>query len=238
MAHLLLVLVAEKTYPDGTYAALFRDRNNRCLQVLWREEGRSDVLVPLPGVNQVELIRIDGRRRQLDAAGQGLTLTVGPDPLILFYDGPEAVLAADLEKPAAEVIVTLNSAESVEAIVPPLWKVEKEIEKPRVKFSLAVPDESTACEADLIFSPRDGPGRSSGEFSLRPAVAGRLAVRIFPEPVTKDTPAGVRLSLANNGSQPQSVKWEAPVTESLSLKQGHFGAPSAPDADIWAQDGL
>ena len=60
--------VEEKQYPGGISAFLFRDRDDRSLQVLWKSKGRQDVFVPLPGVKQVQVIRMDGRRRQIRVA--------------------------------------------------------------------------------------------------------------------------------------------------------------------------
>lgn len=78
--------VEEKTYGDDVHTFLFRDRDGRCLQVLWKDKDRSDVQVPLVGVGVVRVIHIDGRSTNLDAAGKGVTLNVTTDPLLLLYD--------------------------------------------------------------------------------------------------------------------------------------------------------
>ncbi len=79
--------VAQKTYEGGVSAFLFRDRDNRCLQVLWKDKGRADIFLPMPGAGKVTLIDIDGRRSELDARGKGLTLTSMEDPVLLLYEG-------------------------------------------------------------------------------------------------------------------------------------------------------
>ncbi|MBE3123962.1 MAG: hypothetical protein IMZ65_04090, partial [Planctomycetes bacterium] len=91
--------VAQKVYGADTYAFLFRDRDGHCLQVLWKEKGREDVLVPLPGAGKVTLVGIDGRRSELEAGGKGLTLTVAEDPVLLLYESKEAPLPERLGTP-------------------------------------------------------------------------------------------------------------------------------------------
>src|SRR5581483_5881122 len=98
---------------------------------------RQDVFVPLPGVKQVQVMRLDGSRRTLDAAGQGLTLGATEDPLLLLYDGA-APLAPALSAPAAALrspprtvarreATTLTmtlanaSAGELDLIAPPFW---------------------------------------------------------------------------------------------------------------------
>jgi hypothetical protein len=101
--------VEEKTYGEDIHAFLFRDRDGRCLQVLWKDRGRQDVQVPLAGVGAVRVIYIDGRETQLDAAGEGVTLSITPDPLLLLYE-KGAGLADQLAAPAARFVDPPSSA--------------------------------------------------------------------------------------------------------------------------------
>ncbi len=94
----------EKQYASGVSAFLFRDKDDRNLQVLWTDKGRQDVFVPLQGVHDVQVVRIDGGRRTLDAEGKGVTLSATEDPLLLLYEGGEKTLAKELG--AARRLVT------------------------------------------------------------------------------------------------------------------------------------
>lgn len=78
--------VEEQTYDDDVHAFLFRDRDGKCLQVLWKDKDEKDMQVPLAGVGAVRVIHIDGRSTHHDAAGVGVTLNVTTDPLLLLYD--------------------------------------------------------------------------------------------------------------------------------------------------------
>ena len=95
--------VAQKSYEGGTSAFLFRDRDNRCLEVLWKDKGRADILLPMPSAGKVTLIDIDGRRSELDARGKGLTLTVTEDPVLLLYESGAGQLPDRLEAPQVEI---------------------------------------------------------------------------------------------------------------------------------------
>ena len=97
--------------------------------------GRVDVSVPLPGVKEVQVIRIDGSRRALNAGSKALTLTIGEDPLLLLYDCGESTLPPSLDAPLATLetprgqtntfTVRLSGAggSGIDLIAPPFWTV-------------------------------------------------------------------------------------------------------------------
>jgi len=178
-----------KHYPEGISAFLFRDRDEHSLQVLWKSKGRQDVFVPLPGVKQVQVIRVDGRRRTLDAGGKGITLSMTEDPLLLLYDGGGAALAQALGTPAATLqappavarhgsatlTVVLNNAmpEGLGVVAPSFWKVQKvpatpgDGGQPSVRFILTAPPASSIREADLLVTLDDARGNRQGELYTR-----------------------------------------------------------------------
>jgi hypothetical protein len=180
----------EKQYPDGISAFLFRDAAGRTLQVLWKSKGRQDVLVPLPGVKEVQVVRTDGRHRSLDAGGKGITLSITEDPLLLLYEGDEVQLAKELGIPAATLqslpqtrsrrgsttlTVALNSgsADELDLIAPPFWAVKKEQlpgengSPPAVHFTLTAPEASSVREADLIVTLGGANRNPQGELYYR-----------------------------------------------------------------------
>ena len=182
--------VEEKQYAGGVHAFLFRDRDGRALQVLWRDKGRQDVLVPLPGVKQVQVIRMDGGRRAIDAAGEGVALSVTEDPLLLLYDGGPAALAETLGTPGAALesppptaarrgstplTVALHGAspDELDLIAPPFWTVKKEQTAPdnsgraSVRFTLTPPAATSARELDLIVTLGGAKGTRRGELYYR-----------------------------------------------------------------------
>ncbi|HSJ04242.1 MAG TPA: hypothetical protein VK956_17380, partial [Verrucomicrobium sp.] len=112
--------ITEQLYEGGIRAMLFRDRDGQTLQVLWKDKGRQDVGVPLPGLKgsgsgkgNVEVIGIDGTRRVYDAADGAVTLTVSEDPLLVLYQGDAAAsdkLPATLSAPQATVEARLSAS--------------------------------------------------------------------------------------------------------------------------------
>jgi hypothetical protein len=201
--------VAQKTYEGGASAFLFRDRDGRCLQVLWKDKGRADVLLPLPGVGKVTLIAIDGRRSELDAGGKGLTLTVTEDPVLLLYEGGGGQLPDRLGAPAAQVAsvpdgvikggsATLTVAlhgvteQDVELVGPAFWTIQRTAATKdaagadRATFTINVPETSNAREGDLRVRIKGG----TGELHARVPVTGRVAVRLLPAPAVGGKPAG------------------------------------------------
>lgn len=167
--------VEEKEYPNGVRAFLFRDRDARSLQVLWSEQGRQDIGLPLAGVKEVQLVRIDGSRRVLQADSTDLTVSVGEEPLLLLYRAGGA-LAAALTPPAATLEPlpkTLSRKEPSELTVftktfpltgieldaPPSWKWASK----GLRFSVTPPASTAAREAAFTVTLTDANGLRRGE---------------------------------------------------------------------------
>jgi hypothetical protein len=248
--------VAEKVYGPDTYAFLFRDRDHHCLQVIWKETGRKDVWLALPGVGTVTAIDIDGRRSELDAGGQGLILTVNNDPLLLLYDSATAPLAdtlgdAPVQVPALPegivkggsvnlgVVVHGRSEQDVELVAPPLWTVARAPAAPvagagpgdrTFDFAVTAPETSSARAGDLIVKVKNPDGGYGGELRARVAVSGRVALRLLPSPAWGDKPAGVRLILHNYAAEKQNVAWKLALTGETPMAKGRFGTAVAPTA--------
>jgi hypothetical protein len=171
--------VEEKEYPNGVHAFLFSDRDARSLQVLWSDQGRQDVAIPLAGVTEVQVIRVDGSRRALQADSTDVTLSVGDEPLLLLYQGGGA-LAPQLAAPAVTLEAlpkTLSRKEAsalaistkafpldgIDLIAPPSWKWENK----GLGFNVTPPPGSAVREADFILTLTDAKGLRRGELYAR-----------------------------------------------------------------------
>jgi hypothetical protein len=236
--------VAEKTYPNGVYAALFRDRDGRCLQALWKEDETVDVFVPLAGAQNVRGIRIDGSTRVLEAGGKGVTLSIGPDPVLLEYESSEGALAAALDEPAAvfdgldqplvlgrpSVATFTPRGEKVSVTLrpPPLWKTDSQ----GAKFQITPPSISRVREAVLSAAVTNADGRVTGDLERRLPVSGKLSLRLLPEPAATDGEPGVRIFLTNNGATPLNAQWDAALTGERILENGAFGLPKPSDLGL------
>lgn len=238
--------VEQKQYGDDVRGFLFRDKENRQLQVLWKNKGRQDAFLPLAGVKNVQVIKIDGTHRELNADGKGVTLTIDEDPLLLLYAGTTP-LADKLEAPAASVTVpagivrgtptdlTVNlsgaTAKQVSLIAPPAWKVSKAVAGQSVKFTLTSPEVTTIREADLIVTIGDGKSKNTGELYLRPAVTGQLSAHIMPVPATDGNQGSVKLIVKNNGTASQAVTWNLGLAFQKALVDGKYDETPAPVTD-------
>jgi hypothetical protein len=236
----------DKTYSGDMHAFLFRDRDNKALQVWYKDKGREDVFLPLPGVGEVEVIRIDGSRGQLHADGKGITLSVTEDPMLLLYSGGEGKLPESLGAPALRLgattgaivrgeksgfAVALESAkpDQVSLRTPPFWKVGAETVsgdggKPVLRYTLEAPEDSTARQADCTVELKDAAGRIRGQISYRPEVTGALSARLLPVPAAPGQDSAVRLVVQNNSPEKQAVEWEVALTGEQALASGKFNA--------------
>jgi len=157
--------VEERHYPIGVQAYLFRDEQGDCLQVLWLDGKREDVLVPLPGKMDVQLVHIDGARTTLRSMAGGVSVTVSEDPILLLYHGGETTLAKALGAPAASLAAVpaaigpggasslsltgkALAAQSVQTRCPPLWQASpRQAGEDRVDVRVQAPPSTPAREA-------------------------------------------------------------------------------------------
>ncbi|MES2569648.1 MAG: glycosyl hydrolase, partial [Verrucomicrobiota bacterium] len=172
--------MAERNYPGNISAFLFRDRAGHSLQVLWKEKGRQDVFIPLKGTGAVQVIRIDGSRRKLNAGANGITLTLGEDPLLLLYESAETTLPetfgspiATLEPPREGIrrgvpaIIKVAGSGDVDLVAPPFWVVNKAPSTSGiVTFTVTPPSGSALHHADLTFILGNANGSHPGELYL------------------------------------------------------------------------
>lgn len=223
-------VVALREYEGDAIATLFRDDHQRCLLVVWRDAGRQDVFLPLPGVGAVKAIRLDGSSSTLDAQGRGLTLTLSDEPVLLKFESATVSLPERFEEPrivltecprsivkGGQVRLVFQgeglSPEFLAWEMPPRWRVRSE----PTGFIVQAPTETEAKEGRVIVRLADG----SGEFSLSIPVIGPVEVRLVPTPF-KDGVSGLSLTIRNHGTVPQSVQWKLDVPEMFTMANGSF----------------
>jgi len=230
--------VAQKQYGDDIHAFLLRDKDNQDLQIVWKDTGRKDVFVPLSGAQKVEVVKLDGTHRTLNASGKGVTLSVSEEPLLLLYDGT-APLADALADPVAsvpsvptgvvrggsvDVTVNLNGvpAESVNLVPPPFWQVTRAPAQGAVTFTATVPAVSNVREAEMTVTVGDGQSGNAGELYLRVPVIAQISTQLQPVPVAEGKPPAVKMVLKNNGTQKQDVNWTVNLPGQITLDKGSY----------------
>lgn len=238
----------DKAYDGGAHVFLFRDRDGRALRICYKDKGRRDVFMPLDGVKEVEVIRLDGSRSVLDAEGQGIALTISEEPVLLMYEGGDKTLPAKLEEAplrlaalpgpfsrARENVVEAEisgiSPDQVELKAPPFWKVARmESGGHLARFSVTVPEESAVREGDMVLLWKGKGTKPRGQLSFRNPVTGLLTMDLMPLPSGAKGGPGVKLAVHNNASQKQSLDWSLALNGEQSLRQGAFTEVSATGA--------
>jgi hypothetical protein len=244
--------VENKIYGEDVSAFLFRDRDGKSMQLWFKEKGRADVFIPLPGVNAVEVVRIDGSVRTLQAGGKGITLSVDEDPIMLLFDGSsplpeklgEAVVhvvnppASFIRGEEARVEVALGGTPADRVTLTPgstEWAVTKTEGKDSqgratAVFSFTIPEDSAASEADLTVSVKDAKGADIGQIYVRPKVAGSVTGTLLPVPATEDGVAAAKFVITNNSSRKQSLDWSMELKGQQVIVDGAMGPVEAPQA--------
>ncbi len=166
----------EKQYPGGIQSYLFANDRNQCIQALWLDDGRQDILLPLPdGTQSATLTYIDGTSQSLQNLGGGITLTVSDSPILLRYDSnAKASLPAGLEKPpfsfdgeslqakpGEPAPFTLKghprTSNPLKFLAPPLWgTVDSPATNSSGRFQIIPPPGTSAREAYLRIQETSG----------------------------------------------------------------------------------
>lgn len=236
--------VAEQMIGD-VMTMLFRDEDGRCLVVMWTDQAAQDLYLPMPGVSAVKQTLIDGRIAALDAGGNGLTLRVSSDPLLLEFEGPDMVLPDTLGEPAVMVQalpeemvkgqpgdLTFTLAEGVsvdelDLIVPPFWEVVgKELMTDRGGANIAhftvKPPRETQARAGVLHLTHRASQAPSGWLSLQVPVSGTTAAQLLPRPIDETGKAGVRIAISNLADTDQQVAWDVSLGESFRMADGRI----------------
>ena len=238
--------VREIAYDGGTSAFLFRNGTGECLQVLWNQRQPVDVAVPLKGVGAVRLVHLDGTSQDLDARGDGLTLRIGMEPVLLLYTDATGDLPQALGKPRAslpnlpaqavqggrsmiEVRIEAGMAGEPRFLAPPDWTSAKASETLQADggrlavFSLDIPADTTAREATCTVLLEEQGKPAAAELCFRLPIAASIDAMIVPLPA--DAAAGegrLQLTLSNSGAQPQAISWDVEILREIPMEDGEF----------------
>ncbi|MEZ0295841.1 MAG: sugar-binding protein, partial [Candidatus Methylacidiphilales bacterium] len=241
--------VQDKVFGAGVHAFLFRDRDDKALQIWYTEKGREDLFIPLPGVNEVQVVRIDGTRSTLFAGDKGITLTVTEDPILLQYVGgakqlPASTTAPEIalrdappslvrgEKTQLGVLLNAVDPSRISLKAPPFWQVTSQTQTLQsqkvLTFSLNAPEQSNVREAEMVVQLMGADGKPNGEIYYRPAVTGTLSLQMLPVPALTDADGkvtrqpAVKVLVQNNSPNKQRVNWDVALGGEQSLKGGVF----------------
>lgn len=224
--------VTEEKYVNDVEAYLFADKDQNQLQILWTDKDPKTMFVPLADVQQVTVTYVDGVVRQMNAAGEGLTLRVTPDPILLQYKSknttlprqlPDAKLTID-QMPNALVmggqanlkIANGISGSKVISVMPTQWGGS--VEATGDTLAMRIPANSSARYMPLSVQQHDSQGRLRGEIRQVLPIVGRIAMQVRPTLV--DEKPAVKVQITNNGYEPQKITWRALINSSLMMHEG------------------
>jgi len=160
--------VEEQYYSDGTRAVLFRDADKQSLIVAWNFKQARQVEWALGKTGPLKHIAIDGLTTTLKSSDGRYRLSVGPEPLMLLFEGdaklppnlPDSPASIHATPTVTGVEVKVSSGKSwqgkTELIAPPRWTAKEDTSVRDIRIWNAVPPkETTAREAEWILGPAD-----------------------------------------------------------------------------------
>ena len=171
---------AERAYSDGTKAFLFRDKDDRCLVVLWNDEMRRDVFVPLADVSQVRLSHVDGATETLEADGEGVITSLSKDPILLQFQSATFRLPETIEQSTTrfgplpdyivrhqpneiQVVTDESSTHEIRLVVPPFWAATKKDST----WQVTLPRTTSAREGEFAVTVLNKGNRPCGRLYVR-----------------------------------------------------------------------
>jgi hypothetical protein len=229
--------VEEKSYENGVRSFLFRDRDGKSLQILWTDKGRTDIGLPLAGVKAASAVRITGDRSEFAVQNDMLTITVSEEPLLVEYDNGPAKLAEKLAEPVAAIeslpptairgeattisVLHKGFGGTIDAVAPAGWKVGRRGSNTTAGFEVTAPAETNAREGQIAIQLKNGDA-VTGELYARVPVAGKIGLRVVPEPVDDKGNAGAKLVASNNGTEVQVVTWKLELLNEQKQEGGRY----------------
>jgi hypothetical protein len=236
--------VEDKIYDNGVQSFLFCDEQENHLQILYRENGHSDVFIPLEAVDAVKVTKLDGSIETMTAGKKGITLSITEDPVLIEYQGGPRALPAMLGKAEielgnrngeivageeGELDVILNNIpeEQVELKLPPFWTSGSRVitdsdGRKIIRYTFRIPSQSTVREANIAVLLKDKDNSIKGELSFRSGVTGSLSLAILPVPLAERENPSAKLVIKNNSSEKQALAWNVELYGEQRLVEGLF----------------
>lgn len=232
---LVKTCVGEKTWNGDIQGILFKDAQDACFLVVWKEKGRADIFLPLAGTTAVRAQRMDGSEARFDAGGKGLTLEVSEEPLLLAYTGGATTLADKLGEPALSLaalpasIVKGASVDLTFALkglapadvtftLPPGWSAKAGASSPSsATWTITAPTATAAREGRIAVA-----AGKAGELFVGLPVTGRLSVQLLPVATGADGKPGLAMSIRNNGRDAQKAVTHAALLGEFAIDKGSF----------------
>jgi hypothetical protein len=236
----------EVQHANGVQAYLFRDGDDNCLQVLWHENGRVDCGIPLEGVGEARLIRIDGSSVALTPRDGVVSVGVSGEPVLLRYKQPATKLARELPAPALSVpeqaLAVLKgkgrelrvtgpglTAGELMVDVPPRWTAAtRQDGADAVVCTVTAPAETDARTGRVMLQRKGAKDAACGEIILPLPIMSPISIEVSAAARNADGEPGVRVRLQNNGSEAKPVTWTVELADAWSMNKGVFQL-SAPE---------
>jgi len=243
--------VESKVYSNGTEGYLFKDKEGNALLVFWNDKGRCEFFLPLSGVNDVEVIRIDGLKRKIKTNQGGINLNLlKEEPVLLLYNQktniglPSSLLPPRIKFVSLPEYITeggnfeitfygINVSKNDFFIsYPSGFKVREINGKNKLAVKVDVPENFTAREVRLRISMKN----TGSDFFLSIPVVSKIDVNILPYPASLKGGPGVTLLLKNNGNKTQKVNWTVSVEKEFPMKNGTFNLTDSQMASAYFKD--
>jgi len=230
--------IESKVYSDGTEGYLFRDKEGNNLLVLWNDKSDREFFLPLPEVNEIDIIRIDGSKRKLTANKIGINLNLlQEEPVLLLYQQknknlPEALSPSKIniiskpdyiiEGESFKIVLegeNINDDDDLQISYPSEFGIQKiQDGKNRIIIDVNVPENFIAREARFRISMN----KHGMDFFLNLPVVSKIEGNLLPYPSCLKNGPGVRLILKNNGEKTKRVNWTVSIEKEFPMKNGTF----------------
>ncbi len=231
----------EADWKDGDKGFLFVDELGEAVIVMWNRSRQGVVSLPLPGIGEVVVTSLDGRKQKLDARGEGIDLWIGKDPqFISFLADASFTLPAQLGEPRLSALFeeslvpgndfqmrfnTVLPESRVKLSTPPGWKVQ-DLSDGKGVFSVQVPHDTTVETAQFTAVLEDGERLACVMLKIPVPCGAQCDVRLTPG-ISAEGEVSFVLTLRNNSSKLISIAWDMELDREAIMDVGWYDLENA-----------
>jgi len=243
---------------SGVSEFLFKNKKGNCLAVLWNTKGTADICLDLPDVNDVQIKYLDGRNIKINAAGKGVNIRVGEDPVLVLFDSgeimhdkinlnPSAKIAALpdylVQGANSQIVIKTDAAEErIPALAGPFQFDISPGEKKKlgdgmneISYKVKTPESCNAQAVAFRASLEGNKDCGATEMLIRIPVKSRVSFELNPVAASNGKPA-VELTLSNNSPKPETMKYSLEISDEIPMSKGSFDLQAASPSNAYFKD--
>ncbi|HBC85653.1 MAG TPA: hypothetical protein DCZ94_01735 [Lentisphaeria bacterium] len=243
---------------SGVSEFLFKNKKGNCLAVLWNTKSTADICLDLPDVSEVQIKYLDGRNIKTNAAGKGVNIRVGEDPVFVLFDGSESLPDKINLKPSvktatlpvclvqgslSEIAIRTEAGEERTPVLSGPFQFEiypgEKMKFPdgssEIFYKFKTPESCNAQSVSFRASLDGEKDKGATELLIRIPVKNKISFELNPVAAAGNKPA-VELTLSNNSAKKETLKYSIEISDEIPMAKGTFNLQTAAPSKAFFKD--